>query len=145
MYCYSKLSKMTRNGDPQQKELKNTNTRIQPQHGRQQHTRAAATAAAATAAADVVPAGRSRQRRRRGRRASVGVVEVVARLHTTGATSRRCLARRRSTAEDGRSDLVGASSASATPVTTRRRCSFTRRHWSARQRGVVVPQLTDDS
>jgi len=66
---------------------------IQPQHGRrQQHTRAAATAAA-TAAADVVPAGRPRQRRRRGRRASVGVVDDVARLQTAGATSRRCLER----------------------------------------------------
>jgi len=90
MYCYSKLSKMTRNGGPQQKEIKDTNTRIQPQHGRQQHARAAATAAAATAAADVVPAGRSRQRRRRGRRASV---DVEARLKATGATSRQCLER----------------------------------------------------
>ena len=52
------------------------------------------------------PAGRPRQRRRRGRRASVGVVEDVARLQTTGATSRRCLGRRRSTAEGGRSDLT---------------------------------------
>jgi len=48
-------------------ELKYSNTRIQPQHGRQQRTRAAATAATATAAAG----------RRRGRRASVGVVEDV--------------------------------------------------------------------
>ena len=68
-------------------------------------TRAVATAAA-TAAADDVPAGRPRQRQRRGRRASVGVVEDVARLQTTGATSRRCLGRRRSTAEGGRSDLT---------------------------------------
>ena len=46
---------------------------------------------AATAAADGVSAGRSRQRRRRrGRRASVGVVDDVARLQTAGATSRQC-------------------------------------------------------
>ena len=84
---------MTRNGGPQTKELKDNSTRIQPQHGRQQHAPAAATAAAATAAAEVVPAGRSRQRRRRGRRASVGVVEDVARLQTNGATSCQCLER----------------------------------------------------
>ena len=59
-----------------------------------------------TAAADDVSAGRSPQRRRRGRRASVGVVDDVARLQTACATSRRCLGRRRSTAEDGRCDLA---------------------------------------
>jgi len=53
----------------------------------------AATAAAA-AAADGDSAGRSRQRGRpRGRRASVGVVDNVARLQTAGATSRRCVVR----------------------------------------------------
>ena len=69
---------------------------MQPQHGRLQNARAAATAAAATAAAG----------RRRARRASVGVVEDVARLRTTVAIMRRCLGRRRSTTEGGRSDLV---------------------------------------
>jgi len=56
------------------------------------HDEQAATAAATTAADDV-SAGRSRQRRRRGRRASVGVVEDVARMQTAGATSRQCLER----------------------------------------------------
>ena len=50
----------------------------------------AATAATA-AVADGDSAGRSRQRRRRrGRRALVGVVDDVARMHTAGATSRQC-------------------------------------------------------
>jgi len=115
MYCYSKLSKMTWNGGPQQKEIKDTNTRIQPQHGRQQRT---------WAAANVVPAGRPRHRRRRGRLASVGVVEDVARLQTTGATSRRCLGRSRSTAEGGQSDLTSV--------------PWTRRQRPSRHGGVVV-------
>ena len=102
----------------------------------------ASASAAATAAAVVGLAGDPRQHRRRGRRASVGVVEVVARFRTAGATSSRCLGRRRSTAERGRSDLVGSLNVSATPGTIRRRCSITRLRWSARQRGVVVPQLT---
>ena len=47
--------------------------------------------AAAAAAADGDSAGRSRQRRRRrGRRASVDVVDDVARLQTADATSRQC-------------------------------------------------------
>ena len=54
----------------------------------------AATAAAAAAADDDDSAGRSCQRgRRRGRRASVGVVDDVARLQTAGATSRQGVVR----------------------------------------------------
>jgi len=78
-----------------------------------------------------------------------------------------CLGRRRrgrSPAADDRSDLasvprstskhgwrrperphVHTSSATAMPVTKRRRRSFTRRRWSAQYHGVAVPQLTGDS
>ena len=89
------------------------------------HGEQAATTAA-RAAADCVLAGRSRQRRRRGRRASVGVVDDVARLQMAGATSRQC------PEHDGnaRHDMP------------RRRITW--RRWSAPYHGVV-PQLTGDS
>ena len=71
------------------------------------HTTATWTTARARAAASAATAAAAAGRRR-GRRASVGVVEDVVRLRTTVATTRRCLGRRRNTAEGGRSVLVSA-------------------------------------
>ena len=80
---------MTRYGGSQLKEMKHTKHTHTTATWTQ--TAARATTVAEQAAADGDSAGRSRQRCRR--RASVGVVNDVARLETAGATSRRCVDR----------------------------------------------------